>query len=114
MKIAAHIAVLLTAVSLCLGQNATQDGGQGLSDEAKSKDVAEARAKRNAQQFQNKASVLTFLDRYGKRTGQLGQRAMYDSAVLSPDGKRVAATKQDLDNESQDLFVFDVAIGAEK
>ena len=105
---------MLTAVSLCFAQSSGQVVGQGLSEEAKSKDVAEARAKRNSQQFQNKASVLTFLDRYGKRTGQIGQRAMYDSAVLSPDGKRVAATKQDLDNESQDLFVFDVATGAEK
>ena len=114
MKISAHVAVMLTAASLCFAQNSGQVVGQGLSEEAKSKDVAEARAKRNAQQFQNKASVLTFLDRYGKRTGQLGQRAMYDSALLSPDGRQVAATKQDLDNESQDLFVFDVATGAEK
>jgi Tol biopolymer transport system component len=114
MKISAHVAVVLAAASLCVAQNAGQVVGQGLSAEAKSKDVAEARAKRNAQQFQNKASVLTFLDRYGKRTGQIGQRAMYDSAVLSPDGKHVAAIKQDLDNESFDLFVFDVATGAEK
>jgi Tol biopolymer transport system component len=114
MKISAHIAVILTAASLCFAQNSGQVVGQGLSEEAKSKDVAEARAKRNAQQFQNKASILTFLDRYGKRTGQIGQRAMYDSAVLSPDGKHVAAIKQDLDNETFDLFVFDVATGAEK
>jgi Tol biopolymer transport system component len=114
MKISAHMAVILTATSLCLAQNAPQVAGQGLNAEAKSKDVAEARAKRNAQTFQNKASVLTFLDRYGKQTGKLGQRAMYDSAVLSPDGKRVAAIKQDLDNESFDLFVFDVGTGAEK
>ena len=114
MKISAYIAIALTAASLCFAQNSGQVVGQGLSDEAKSKDVAEARAKRNLQQFQNKASILTLLDRYGKRTGQIGQRAMYDSAVLSPDGKHVAATKQDLDNESEDLFVFDVATGAEK
>jgi Tol biopolymer transport system component len=113
MKIFAHVAVLLTAASLCLGQNATQDGGQGLSAEAKSKDVAEARAKRNGQQFQNRASILTFLDRYGKQTGQIGQRALYDSAYLSPDGKRLAAAKQDLDNESQDLYVTNLATGKE-
>jgi Tol biopolymer transport system component len=112
MKISAHIAVILTATSLCLTQTAGQVVGQGLSAEAKSKDVAEARAKRNAQTFQNKASVLTFLDRYGKQTGKVGERAMYDSAVLSPDGKRVAAIRQDLDNESFDLFVLDVATGA--
>lgn len=114
MKISLYIAVILTAASLCLAQDSGQVVGQGLSAEAKSKDVAEARAKRNAQQFQNKASILTFLDRYGKPTGQIGQRALYDSAVLSPDGKRVAAMKQDLDNESQDLFVMDVATGEEK
>ena len=114
MKISAYIAVILTAVSLCFAQESGQVVGQGLSAEAKSKDVAEARAKRNAQQFQNKASILTFLDRYGKQTGKVGQRALYDSAVLSPDGKHLAATKQDLDNESQDLFVLDAATGGEK
>src|ERR1700733_3503740 len=112
MKISAHVAVILTAASLCLAQAAGQVVGQGLSAEAKSKDVAEARAKRNAQTFQNKASVLTLLDRYGKQTGKIGERAMYDSAILSPDGKRVAGIKQDLDNESFDLFVMDVATGA--
>jgi len=114
MKISVGVAVILAATSLCLGQDAGQVVGQGLSAEAKSKDVAEARVKRNAQAFQNKASTLTLLDRYGKRTGQIGQRALYDSAVLSPDGKSVAAIKQDLDNESFDLFVLDLATGAEK
>jgi Tol biopolymer transport system component len=112
MKISAYVAVTLTAASLCLAQAAGQVVGQGLSAEAKSKDVAEARAKRNAQTFQNTASVLTLLDRYGKQTGKVGERALYDSAVLSPDGKRVAAIEQDLDNESFDLFVLDVGTGA--
>lgn len=114
MKISACIAFILTAASLCLAQADGQLVGQGLSAEAKSKDVAEARAKRNAQEFQKRASILTFLDRYGKPTAKIGQRALYDSAVLSPDGKSVAAMKQDLDNESQDLFVLDLASGAEK
>jgi Tol biopolymer transport system component len=112
MKISAYVAVTLTAASLCLAQAAGQVVGQGLSAEAKSKDVAEARAKRNAQTFQNTASVLTLLDRYGKQTRKVGERALYDSAVLSPDGKRVAAIEQDLDNESFDLFVLDVGTGA--
>ena len=112
MRISVHLAVVLTAVSLCIAQAAGQVAGQELNAEAKSKDVAEARAKRNAQQFQNNASVLTLLDRYGKRTGQVGERAMYDSAFLSPDGKRVVGARQDLDTESFDLFVSDVATGA--
>ena len=119
MKITAYVAVILTAASLCLtqnclAQNTGQVVGQGLSAEAKSKDVAEARTKRNAQQFQNRASILTFLDRYGKKIGQVGARAIYDSAYLSPDGKRLAAIKEDLDNESNDLFVLDAETGAEK
>jgi len=110
MKISAHIAVILTAASfLSVAPSSGQVVGQGLSEEAKSKDVAEARAKRNAQAYKNKASILTLLDRYGKRTGQVGERAIYDSALLSPDGKRVAAIKEDLDNESADLFVLDNA-----
>lgn len=113
MKISAHIAVILASASLfSVTQSAGQVVGQGLSAEAKSKDVAEARAKRNAQTYQNKASILTLLDRYGKRTGQVGERAIYDSALLSPDGKRVAAIKEDLDNESADLFVLDVKTNA--
>jgi len=112
MKICVRIALLLTAASVCLGQAAGQVVGQGLSAEAKSKDVAEARAKQNAQRFQNRASVLTLLDRYGKQTGQIGERAIYGSAVLCGDGKHVAAIREDLDNESFDLFVLDVATGA--
>lgn len=122
MKASLYLAVILVAACFCFAQDSTQTPaqsagqvvGQGLSAEGKSKEFTEARAKRNAQTFQNKASILTFLDRYGKRTGQVGTRAMYDSAVLSPDGKRVAAMEQDLDNESQDLFVLDVATGSSK
>jgi Tol biopolymer transport system component len=124
-KISVYIAVILTAASLSFAEDSGQVVGQGLSVEAKSKDVSEARAKRNGQTFQNKASVLTLLDRYGKQTGQVGERAiyrllydgagereMYGSAVLSPDGKRVAAIRRDSNNESWDLFVLDVANGA--
>jgi Tol biopolymer transport system component len=112
MNRCAQIAVSVTAAILCFVQPAGQLLGQELNAEAKSKDVAEARAKRNAQRFQNNASVLTILDRYGKRTGQIGDRALYDTVVLSPDGKRVATVKEDLDNESADLWVSDVATGA--
>jgi Tol biopolymer transport system component len=112
MNNCAQIAVILTTAILCFVQPVGQVLGQELNAEAKSKDVAEARAKRNAQEFQNNASVLTLLDRYGKRTGQIGERALYDTAALSPDGKRVAAIKEDLDNESADLWVMDVATGA--
>jgi len=108
----AQIAVCVTGAVLYFLQPAAQLLGQDLNAEAKSKDAAEARAKRNAQNFQNNAKVLTLLDRYGQRTGQIGDRAMYDVVVMSPDGKRIATVKEDLDNESADLWVADVATGA--
>jgi Tol biopolymer transport system component len=112
MKNCARIAVILTTVSLCFAALSEPVLGQELNAEAKSKEAVEARTKRNAQIFQNNASVLTFLDRYGKHTGQIGERALYDVAILSPDGKRVATIKEDLENESADLWIFDVATGA--
>jgi hypothetical protein len=105
----AQITLGTTIAVLCFLQPTAQSLGQELSAEAKSKDVAEARAKRNAQNFQNNASVLTILDRYGQRTAQIGGRAMYDVVMMSPDGKRIATIKEDLDNESADLWVADVA-----
>ena len=53
-----------------------------------------------------------FYDRSGKRTGGLGERALYGETVLSPDRSRVAVVIQDLANESADLFVLDAASGA--
>src|SRR5271165_6434934 len=110
-KNCARMAVILTTASICLAALASRVLAQELNAEAKSKEAVEARTKRNAQIFQNNASVLTFLDRYGKPTGHIGERAMYEAAVLSPDGKRIATIKDDLDNESADLWVFDVATG---
>ena len=86
--------------------------GQELSAEAKDKALAEARAKRNALQFENNATTIAFYDRSGKRTGSLGERALYGEIVMSPDRSRVAVVKNDLPNESADLFVFDIASGA--
>jgi Tol biopolymer transport system component len=87
--------------------------GQELSKEATDKAAAEARAKRNAQTFENNASVIVFYDRKGQRIGgPLGERAMYQGAVISPDGSRVAVVKADLPNESADVFVLDIKSGA--
>ena len=111
MKNSVRFSISLAAAFLCLAAFPDQLVGQELNAEAKSKEAVEARAKRRAQFFQNNASILTFLDRYGKPTGKIGERALYENAALSPDGKRVATIKDDLDNESSDLWVFDVATG---
>ena len=105
-------AIVFAVVALCLVQLSIRASGQELSAEAKDKAAAEARAKRNAQAFENNASTIVFYDRSGKRTGTIGERALYNQTVISPDGSRVAVVKGDLTNESADLFVLDVSSGA--
>jgi len=112
MKNFDRIAIVFAAASLCLAQSPAPVAGQELSADAKSKAAAEARAKRNAQAFENRATVIAFYDRSGKRVGSVGERALYDETILSPDRKRVAVVKEDLANESADLWVMDAATGA--
>jgi Tol biopolymer transport system component len=70
------------------------------------------RARQNAMNFQNNATVLALYDREGKPVGQaFGERALYGAAVLSPDRTRVALLKNDLDNESADLYVVEISSG---
>ena len=93
---------------VCLAGRAT---GQELSAEAKDKAATEARAKRNALAFEDNATTIVFYDRAGKRTGGLGERALYGETVVSPDGSRVAVVKNDLPSETADLFIVDIATG---
>ncbi|MGI8618004.1 MAG: hypothetical protein ACR2L6_02805 [Gemmatimonadaceae bacterium] len=112
MKKADRVALVCAAAFLgvvCLGGRAT---GQELSAEAKDKAAAEARAKRNALRFENNATTLVFYDRTGKRTGGVGERALYNDTVVSPDGSRVAVVKNDLPSETADLFITEIATGA--
>jgi Tol biopolymer transport system component len=112
MKTANRAACLFAAVVLGFVCLPGRTSGQELSAEAKDKVAAEARAKRNALAFENNATTIVFYDRSGKRTGSLGERALYGATVMSPDGSRVAIVKNDLPNETADLFVLDVATGA--
>lgn len=111
MKNADRIAIVFTIASLCLTQLAAGVAAQELSREAQSKEAAEARAKRNAQRFENNATTIVFYDRSGKRTGGLGERALYRETIFSPDRSRVAVITEDPANESADLFVLDAATG---
>jgi Tol biopolymer transport system component len=105
-------AIGFAVVALCLALP-TRAPAQELSAEAKDKAAAEARAKRDAQTFENNASTIVFYDRSGKRIGgTLGERALYQGAVISPDGSRVAVVKADLPNESSDVYVLDIASGS--
>ena len=67
------------------------------------------RAKVIAQILETNARQLTLFDRTGQAVGVVGPRDMYNQPVLSPDGKRLAVIRQDLDKETADLWVIDVA-----
>jgi Tol biopolymer transport system component len=69
------------------------------------------RARVIAQIFQANARQLTLFDREGKEVSQVGSRDMYNQPVLSPDRTRVAVVKADLDKETNDVWIFDVASG---
>ena len=71
----------------------------------------EARARRNAERFEANARVLTVFDRQGNVVTTVGERAIYEDPVFSPDGRRLAVTKADLESETEDLWVLDVATG---
>jgi len=69
------------------------------------------RAKRIAEQFERDARVLTVFDRQGKVVSTVGERAIYFAPVFSPDRTRLAVIKNDLESETGDLWVLDVATG---
>ncbi len=71
------------------------------------------RAKIVAQIFEANASQLTLFDREGKPVTKVGARGLYDRPVMSPDGTRIAVIKGDIDKETRDVWVIDVATGAE-
>ena len=72
------------------------------------------RAKVIAQILQTNAQQLTIFDRSGMVVKAVGGRALYTQPALSPDGKRLAVAKADLDKENNDTWVFDVETGEGK
>jgi Tol biopolymer transport system component len=72
------------------------------------------RAKVIAQIMQANARQLTLYDREGKELNSVGPKDLYNQPVFSPDAKRLAVIKNDLEKESNDLWIFDVATGIGK
>jgi Tol biopolymer transport system component len=72
------------------------------------RDPAE-RARLIAQILETQARQLTVYDRQGRSIGVIGPRDLYNQPVLSPDGTKVAVVRPDLDKESNDLWILDVA-----
>src|SRR5262245_42267245 len=69
------------------------------------------RAKVISQIFEANAQQLTLFDREGKQISVVGSRDLYNQPVFSPDAKRVAVIKPNIDKETNDLWVMDVATG---
>ena len=61
--------------------------------------------------MQTNSRQLTLFDREGKELTVVGTRDLYQQPVFSPDAKRLAVIKVDLEKESNDLWVVDVATG---
>jgi Tol biopolymer transport system component len=71
----------------------------------------EERAKVIAQIMQANSRQLTLFDREGNLTNSVAARDLFAQPVFSPDAKRLAVIKTDLEKESTDLWVVDVATG---
>ncbi|MFB3112768.1 MAG: hypothetical protein ACE10G_12105 [Gemmatimonadales bacterium] len=70
-----------------------------------------ARAIRIAQDFEENARVLTVFDRQGTVVTTVGERAIYQNPVFSPDRTRLAVIKNDLESDTVDVWVLDIATG---
>jgi Tol biopolymer transport system component len=71
----------------------------------------EERAKAIAQIMQANARQITLFDREGTPLNAVGAKDLYSQPVFSPDAKRIAVVKADLEKENNDLWVMDLATG---
>ncbi len=72
------------------------------------RDPAE-RARIIAQILETQARQLTVFDRQGRNVGVVGPRDLYNQPVFSPDATKMAVIRPDLDKETNDLWIIDVA-----
>ena len=72
------------------------------------RDPAE-RARIIAQILETQARQLTVFDRQGRSVGVVGPRDLYNQPVFSPDATKMAVVRPDLDKETNDLWIIDVA-----
>jgi Tol biopolymer transport system component len=80
-----------------------------LSSEAQLPRDPVERARIIAQIMETQSRQLTVFDRQGQTVGVVGPRDLYNQPVFSPDAKRMAVVKPDLEKETNDLWVVDVA-----
>ncbi len=99
-------ATLLLAPANGLSQTPAPAKVADKADQAKA-----AKARRIAERFEREARLLTVFDRRGTVVTTVGERAIYLAPVFSPDRTRLAVWKNDLERETEDLWVLDVATG---
>jgi Tol biopolymer transport system component len=85
---------------------APRRAGDQADDKAKA-----LRARQIARRFAINARVLTVFDRQGNIVSTVGERAFYEDPVFSPDRKRLAVTKRDLESDTEDLWVMEIPTG---
>ena len=71
----------------------------------------EERAKVIAQIMQTNARQITLFDREGKELNSVGAKDLYGQPVFSPDARRMAVIRNDLEKENTDLWVIDLSTG---
>ena len=97
--------------SVCLGALLLLVAAELPGQETGPQDEEASRLERAAERFEAEARILTLFDRAGKVTATVGDRNMYFTPALSPDGKRIAVIISDLEAEKQDLWVIHIASG---
>jgi Tol biopolymer transport system component len=108
VKTSYAIALVAAALSsaLVVPPSALSQNPVPLSEEARA-----ARARANAQNFENNAREITVFDRQGKVLKMVGPRAIYNQPIFSPDGTRIAVIKTDLEAENSDVWITDISSG---
>ncbi len=113
MKTTYPVAIMIATAALLLAPvpGAGQAPLLARSDDQVSDQAQAERVERIARWFERFATQLTVFDREGKLMRTVGERDMYTMPKFSPDRTRLAVMKGDLEAETADVWVLDVATG---
>src|SRR5688572_12064717 len=120
MTAAAIFAAALVAgtPSIASAQAAGQAAAPAAADEKakqesaeKAKREAEERARNIARTLELNSRTLTLYDRGGTVVSTIAEKAIFNQPTLSPDRRRIAVIKPDLEKETNDLWVYDLESG---
>ncbi len=111
MKVSGKTLLPAAAVLICTAFLLAQDSGPQQDEKTKAK--AERKKQDIARAFQQGARVFTLFDSQGKALKTVGERGMVAAPVISPDGKRVAFNKVNLETETQNLWAMELETATE-